>query len=1269
MREDLCMGRGNDEDSADGGFEKIQIPREVVDAVLELANNFDWDGKRRVIELHPTELLGEYADYVLVELLRQYQDQPDMFDALTGDRALLADCRQHGVAEAFAWRVRPSRDRELTPQVVDRLAATTDEMEILRFLSMHPGVRRLLLEAVQSLVAAATPAAKRAVLVREKDLLLTAAAEVAMRTVGGEAGPVYQAHADLTAFAREHGIDAAIVWASGDSADDPPSEARVPEVDEILQEMAFAERYMTNERRLELARRGLELVEPETPLWAFFRGSIAGTLLKDFTVERPNRLEEAIEGYQATLRFAEKAGLAAAAATAHVGLSNAYGERVRGDRIANLERAVQEAELAITTAPADDPSALLHARYAAANAYVKRSDADGLGRAYNHVQQALTYITPGEDPQAYAGLQEFLGMIARAGGPDEFGDGGVRHLRSAAEALDPQEDPDNWIKVKMELAWTLLHGVNLAADAVEEAIADLNAALALVDAARRPEEWARVHDWLADAYLWRINGDAADNLEQAIEHAQQALIVFNRDGFPDQWATAQGRLADAMRRRIAGDRTDNARRALEYLGELADYYDALDLHREWALVQEKLGATHATHPHESGVDHLVIATDYLDRAWKAYEQYGSGYDVARVRADLFSVGRARMAWDERSEAFVTKVFDHGDHALAWFSDHQLRDEQVNIHIGFGYMHRHLAGDTSRDPHLATARDHLEWAIDNVTDATRYDLLGARLTLGAVQARQGDKELALNTYYAVIDEAESLISRAATDVSRDLILKHLGQAYNDAAFLELERGRAAEALVLADRGRSRLLLDALGPELSIAARPEAARLRIDRAHARVRRLQAELNSPPGPLRDSDAQLGRQLAVARAELADALSTSTDAAAQGAEPWRLIPPGGALVMPVITSYGSAIFILPSGTREVGEQNLIMLDPDFFRKLSDVQIRWMENELRIELATASLSEWTAAIDEIAGWLWESIGAPVRQQLQAFGIPDGARLWIAVSPISNLLPLHAARRSEGGQVRTLLDDYVVSYTPNIRLLDDVTKRMQQQQRARKIVTALLLADSLGDLPYAAEEIAAIEELFPEAGRLALTGPEVTREALFSSVPGRIYVHVACHAYVNWLHPNYSGIQLAESDIVFASQLAALDLSAARLVTLSACESGVSDVIGSTSEYTGLAASLLSAGAPSVVATLWNVNDHASSLLMRRFYEEMMGYPDHEPAAALRQAQLWLRAATVADLIAYQPGSPNAYAAARRWHLLGLGADDRPYASPYFWSAFILVGA
>jgi CHAT domain-containing protein len=89
------------------------------------------------------------------------------------------------------------------------------------------------------------------------------------------------------------------------------------------------------------------------------------------------------------------------------------------------------------------------------------------------------------------------------------------------------------------------------------------------------------------------------------------------------------------------------------------------------------------------------------------------------------------------------------------------------------------------------------------------------------------------------------------------------------------------------------------------------------------------------------------------------------------------------------------------------------------------------------------------------------------------------------------------------------------------------------------------------------------------------------------------------------------------------------------------------SGYIGLAHALLQTGARSVLVSLWGIDDRAASLLMRRFYGDWTGRAEASSpmskAGALREAKRWLRDFTDER-------------------------GNRPYAHPYYWSAFVLIG-
>ncbi|MGY1636858.1 CHAT domain-containing protein [Geodermatophilus sp. SYSU D00742] len=93
--------------------------------------------------------------------------------------------------------------------------------------------------------------------------------------------------------------------------------------------------------------------------------------------------------------------------------------------------------------------------------------------------------------------------------------------------------------------------------------------------------------------------------------------------------------------------------------------------------------------------------------------------------------------------------------------------------------------------------------------------------------------------------------------------------------------------------------------------------------------------------------------------------------------------------------------------------------------------------------------------------------------------------------------------------------------------------------------------------------------------------------------------------------------VVTASELALLDLSGTELVVLSACETGVAAVDFADGTMLGLRTAALAAGAAQCVSSLWEVDDEATTALMRSFYGRLRS--GSSPAAALRAAQLDVR--------------------------------------------------
>ncbi|WP_445248144.1 CHAT domain-containing protein [Microcoleus sp. OTE_8_concoct_300] len=137
-------------------------------------------------------------------------------------------------------------------------------------------------------------------------------------------------------------------------------------------------------------------------------------------------------------------------------------------------------------------------------------------------------------------------------------------------------------------------------------------------------------------------------------------------------------------------------------------------------------------------------------------------------------------------------------------------------------------------------------------------------------------------------------------------------------------------------------------------------------------------------------------------------------------------------------------------------------------------------------------------------------------------------------------------------------------------------------------------------------------------------------------------------------------------------LSKCSLVTLSACETGLTDIRDNTDEYIGLPSGFFYAGATSVISTLWAVNDVSTAILMIKFYEIFLSETRPPVAIALRESQLWLKEATVQDLVDWVASCKLISDESKEEMQNSIKFAQRPenkrYQSPYFWAAFCAIG-
>jgi CHAT domain-containing protein len=220
------------------------------------------------------------------------------------------------------------------------------------------------------------------------------------------------------------------------------------------------------------------------------------------------------------------------------------------------------------------------------------------------------------------------------------------------------------------------------------------------------------------------------------------------------------------------------------------------------------------------------------------------------------------------------------------------------------------------------------------------------------------------------------------------------------------------------------------------------------------------------------------------------------------------------------------------------------------------------------------------------------------------------------------------------------------------------------------VSDPDGSLPGARSELAEIRRLFEGGGKtLSAEGDDATIEWLLGHFEEASYLHLSCHGSAELMG---QGGTLALADgILDLDALVRRQLPHCRLVVAGACQSGRYEAIDAPDEFTGLPSGFLQAGAGCVIASLWQVNDLATALLMTRLYELLApvdGAHGEPPVSALRAARTWLRRLTWSGLARYTDAHPHLAALAERYARPEHDADERPFASPVHWAAFTAWG-
>ncbi len=749
---------------------------------------------------------------------------------------------------------------------------------------------------------------------------------------------------------------------------------------------------------------------------------------------------------------------------------------------------------------------------------------------------------------------------------------------------------------------------------------------------------AKINNCLANTHALLHKFASAETLyEEAVCQAEASGLTVTQaeiEGNIGNFALFQGRYDRAL------DYLERSRRRYTSLGmphqsataeqEIADAYLELNLVPEAITIYERIIPTFA----ELGMRaEQARALAYNGRAAILLGRFSEAHELLLEARRLYAA-----EGNEVGEAMVALTQAQLDYHQGNYAATSLTAAEAESRLARSgswrklLMARWLHGEAERaQGHTSDAKTILEQTLLQAKQNEQPQVAERCYTsLGLVASMVGDPKSAEQFFEQAVALTEDLRAPLPGEEFRTAFFSDKLIPYHELLRLCLAEGndRVAEAFGYVERARSRALVDELGGQLSLQTKPR------DAFETELLNQLAELRQELNYLYNQIDSLGRQVRPVKTELEIARQGLRERERKTLEIMRQLQHRSEKIFAIVEKLDIATLQRDLGPDTtlveyttiddevlafiVTEKNLEVVrnlgsEATISAELS--QLRFQIDTLRhgSEAVRRHLPDLTRRAQRHLQSLYDLLLRPIEAKISK------RRLVIVPHRTLHYLPFQALHDGTG----YLVQRHEISYAPSALVLQQCLHRGQASWNR-----ALLLGVADEQTPRVRDEIKALAPLFPEA--LVLLDGDATGEALRRQAPSADVVHLACHGQFRPDNPLFSSLKLGDGWLTVQD---AYDLRLPNsLVTLSACETGVS-AVAPGDELIGLARGFFAAGAPSLVISLWTVDDDATAQLMTGFYEHLR--ENGSPAAALRHAQL---------------------------HVM----ETKPH--PFFWSPFVLVG-
>ncbi len=686
------------------------------------------------------------------------------------------------------------------------------------------------------------------------------------------------------------------------------------------------------------------------------------------------------------------------------------------------------------------------------------------------------------------------------------------------------------------------------------------------------------------ANVYQRRGD----FEQALEYVQRSLVLSR------QWGNVASEGVNLGNLGFIYDELGQYAKALEYLQRALDISRQVGDRGTEGTLLNNIGLSYDDQGQHDK------ALEYLQQALMIRRQLETPADEGATLSNLGVVytnqGKLELALEHFQAALVLSqqmgdpfaentilnnialVYssqEKGEQALEYYQRSLVISRKIGDRAGIGTTLNNLGLLYGENGDYGTALEYLQQAFELM------EQMGDRLNMGTTLGNLGQVYAAMNQFpraeakfresVAVLEAVERDLPEA--DQSRIAFFETQAHIYSFLQGTLLAQGKAGGALEVADRSRARSLAQFLNP--STAQQP--------RSSLNLKQIQALA-------RDKNATL-----IAYSINYEQLNI-----------WVVSPSG--------------MVTLRQGDPAAAGLSFEAIATQIQRSASapvDISGFFSQNQFRISLSSLRGGE---------GSTWRGEPKDLKRAYQ-----------LLIEPIEDLLPdgessnrLIIVPHRELGTVpftalidnsdRFLLDRYAITVTPSLDILNAVQQKSTVSTGSPLIVgNPNPMPEQLSPLPGAEIEAQGIAQAL---NTTALIGNQATETTVKQQLQNASILHFATHGIVANSDRDIEGNWLALVDVSNSGEDGKLTLTEifnsnlkAQLAVLSACNTVSGEVTGEG--VLGLARAFLKAGVPTVIASLWQVPDEQTRILMEAFYQELLGGKTY--AEALRAAQLKVR--------------------------------------------------